>query len=192
MLLMIDNYDSFTFNLVQYFGQLGQEVSVYRNDEINLSTIEALAPKAIIISPGPCSPNEAGISNATIEHFTGKIPILGVCLGHQCIGAVFGSTVRRAKKVMHGKTSPIHHFNRGVFRDLPNPLQVARYHSLLVERLPEGFELTAYANDPEEQVIMGMRQKELKIESVQFHPESFLTESGQQMLLNFLKEFVLN
>lgn len=186
MLLMIDNYDSFTYNLVQYFGELGADVRVYRNDAITLEEIEALAPAKIVISPGPCSPAEAGISVATIKHFAGKLPILGVCLGHQSIGAAFGGKVVHAKRLMHGKTSPIHHADTGVFRGLPNPFTATRYHSLAVEResLPDCLEVTAWTEDGE---IMGMRHKTLAIEGVQFHPESIMTEGGHHLLKNFLE-----
>lgn len=186
MLLMIDNYDSFTYNLVQYFGELGADVRVYRNDAITLEEIEALAPAKIVISPGPCSPAEAGISVATIKHFAGKLPILGVCLGHQSIGAAFGGRVVHAKRLMHGKTSPIHHSDSGVFRGLPNPFTATRYHSLAVEResLPDCLEVTAWTEDGE---IMGMRHKTLDIEGVQFHPESIMTEGGHHLLKNFLE-----
>ena len=188
MLLMIDNYDSFTYNLVQYFGELGQEVQVYRNDEISLEEIERLAPQFLVISPGPCSPLEAGISVAAITHFAGKIPILGVCLGHQSIGQALGGKVVHAKELMHGKTSPVHHLDRGVFHGLPNPVTCTRYHSLVIEResLPECLEITAWTEDGE---IMGVRHKTLAIEGVQFHPESILTEHGHAMLANFLREF---
>ena len=189
MLLIIDNYDSFTFNLVQRFGELAQKVNVFRNDEISINHIEDLNPQAIIISPGPCTPREAGISNEVIKHFSGRIPILGVCLGHQCIGFVNGATIARAKRIMHGKTSAVYHRNLGMFRNLPNPVQVARYHSLIVSDLPPGFELTAWAEEEGEKLIMAMRHRYLPIESVQFHPESFLTEQGQQMLANFLQEY---
>ena len=189
MLLIIDNYDSFTFNLVQRFGELAQKVNVFRNDEISINQIEDLNPQAIIISPGPCTPREAGISNEVIKHFSGRIPILGVCLGHQCIGFVNGATIARAKRIMHGKTSAVYHRNLGMFRNLPNPVQVARYHSLIVSDLPPGFELTAWAEEEGEKLIMAMRHRHLPIESVQFHPESFLTEQGQQMLANFLQEY---
>jgi len=186
MLLMIDNYDSFTYNLVQYFGELGEDVRVYRNDEITLAEIEQLNPDHIVISPGPCSPAEAGISVPTLQHFAGKKPILGVCLGHQSIGAAFGGKVVRAQQVMHGKTSPVHHNNMGVFRGLPNPLTVTRYHSLAVDRasLPDCLEITAWTDDGE---IMGLRHKQYAIEGVQFHPESILTERGHDLLQNFLK-----
>lgn len=189
MLLIIDNYDSFTFNLVQRFGELAQKVNVFRNDEISINQIEDLNPQAIIISPGPCTPREAGISNEVIKHFSGRIPILGVCLGHQCIGFINGATIARAKRIMHGKTSAVYHRNLGMFRNLPNPVQVARYHSLIVSDLPPGFELTAWAEEEGEKLIMAMRHRHLPIESVQFHPESFLTEQGQQMLANFLQEY---
>ena len=186
MLLMIDNYDSFTYNLVQYFGELGEDVRVYRNDEITLAQIEQLNPDHIVISPGPCSPVEAGISVPTLQHFAGKKPILGVCLGHQSIGAAFGGKVVRAKQVMHGKTSPVHHHDTGVFKGLPNPLTVTRYHSLAIEResLPDCLEITAWTDDGE---IMGVRHKQFAIEGVQFHPESILTERGHDLLQNFLK-----
>lgn len=187
MLLMIDNYDSFTYNLVQYFAELGQDVLVKRNDETTVAEIEALQPDYLVISPGPCTPKEAGISNATIRHFAGKVPLLGVCLGHQCMADVFGGRVKRAKQVMHGKTSLIQHNNKGVFKDLPMPLQVTRYHSLVVE-MPQDFELTAWFNDAEEQVVMGMRHRQLPLEGVQFHPESFMSEAGYRLLTNFLHE----
>lgn len=187
MLLMIDNYDSFTYNLVQYFAELGQDVLVKRNDEATVAEIEALQPDYLVISPGPCTPKEAGISNAVIRHFAGKVPLLGVCLGHQCMADVFGGRVKRAKQVMHGKTSLIQHNNKGVFKDLPMPLQVTRYHSLVVE-MPQDFELTAWFNDAEEQVVMGMRHRRLPLEGVQFHPESFMSEAGYRLLANFLHE----
>lgn len=187
MLLMIDNYDSFTYNLVQYFAELGQDVLVKRNDEATVAEIEALQPDYLVISPGPCTPKEAGISNAVIRHFAGKVPLLGVCLGHQCMADVFGGRVKRAKQVMHGKTSLIQHNNKGVFKDLPMPLQVTRYHSLVVE-MPQDFELTAWFNDAEEQVVMGMRHRQLPLEGVQFHPESFMSEAGYRLLANFLHE----
>ncbi|PKO84179.1 MAG: anthranilate/aminodeoxychorismate synthase component II [Betaproteobacteria bacterium HGW-Betaproteobacteria-11] len=187
MLLMIDNYDSFTYNLVHYFGELGEEVRVFRNDEITLDEIHALAPAHIVISPGPCSPAEAGISVATIKEFAGKIPLLGVCLGHQSIGAAFGGRIVRARELMHGKTSPVHHAGSGVFRGLPEPLTVTRYHSLAIERatLPDCLEITAWTDDGE---IMGVRHKTLPVEGVQFHPESILTECGHALLKNFLEE----
>lgn len=187
MLLMIDNYDSFTYNLVQYFAELGQDVLVKRNDEATVAEIEALQPDYLVISPGPCTPKEAGISNAVIRHFAGKVPLLGVCLGHQCMADVFGGRVKRAKQVMHGKTSLIQHNNKGVFKDLPMPLQVTRYHSLVVE-MPQDFELTAWFNDAKEQVVMGMRHRQLPLEGVQFHPESFMSEAGYRLLANFLHE----
>ena len=185
MLLMIDNYDSFTYNLVQYFGELGAKVKVFRNDEITLEQIEALKPDQLVISPGPCSPAEAGISVAAIRAFAGKLPILGVCLGHQSIGAAFGGRIVHAQKLMHGKTSPVHHHNIGVFRSLPNPLICTRYHSLAIERasLPDCLEITAWTDDGE---IMGVRHKTLDVEGVQFHPESILTERGHDLLANFL------
>jgi len=184
---MIDNYDSFTYNLVQYFGELGEEVRVYRNDEIDLAAIEAMQPDHIVISPGPCTPNEAGVSVPVIHAFAGKIPLLGVCLGHQSIGQAFGGKIVHAKQLMHGKTSPIHHTNRGVFRDLPNPFTATRYHSLVIEResLPDCLEITAWTEDGE---IMGVRHTTLAVEGVQFHPESVLTEHGHQLLKNFLTE----
>lgn len=187
---MIDNYDSFTYNLVQYFGELGEDVRVYRNDEISLETIEALAPKRIVISPGPCTPNEAGISMSAIQHFAGRIPLLGVCLGHQSIGQVYGGDVVRARQVMHGKTSPIYHHNVGVFRDLNNPVTATRYHSLVVskETLPDCLEVTAWTQNDDGSVdeIMGLRHKTLMVEGVQFHPESILTDQGHALLKNFL------
>ena len=185
MLLMIDNYDSFTYNLVQYFGELGVEVRVHRNDEITLEQIEAMQPAQLVISPGPCTPAEAGISVAAIRAFAGKLPILGVCLGHQSIGAAFGGRIVRAQKLMHGKTSPVHHRDVGVFRGLPDPLTCTRYHSLAIERasLPECLEITAWTDDGE---IMGVRHRTLEVEGVQFHPESILTERGHDLLRNFL------
>jgi len=183
---MIDNYDSFTYNLVQYFGELHQDVRVYRNDEIGLEAIAQLAPAHIVISPGPCTPTEAGISVPLIERFAGEIPILGVCLGHQSIGQAFGARIVHAKQLMHGKTSQIHHANAGVFADLPNPFTATRYHSLVIERasLPECIEITAWTDDGE---IMGVRHRSLAVEGVQFHPESILTEHGHDLLANFLK-----
>lgn len=185
MLLMIDNYDSFTYNIVQYFGQLGENVQVHRNDRISLAEIEALKPDRLVISPGPCSPEEAGISVSAIKHFAGKIPILGVCLGHQSIGFAFGGTVLRSASLMHGKTSPIHHNGKELFAGLPNPFMATRYHSLVVDRptLPDCLEVTAWVENGE---IMGLRHKELPIWGVQFHPESILTESGMDLLKNFL------
>jgi len=189
MLLMIDNYDSFTFNIVQYFGELGADVRVVRNDEIDVDGIAALAPDQLVISPGPCTPNEAGVSVAAIKAFAGKLPILGVCLGHQSIGQAFGGHIVHARAVMHGKTSPIHHASTGVFSDLPNPFEATRYHSLVVERetLPDCLEITAWTESEDGiDEIMGLRHRELPIEGVQFHPESILTEHGHQMLKNFL------
>jgi len=188
MLLMIDNYDSFTYNLVQYFGELGQEVEVYRNDEIDLEKIAALNPRHIVISPGPCTPNEAGISVPLIHAFAGKIPLLGVCLGHQSIGQAFGGKIVKAKTLMHGKTSLIHHQNVGVFKGLANPYTATRYHSLVIEKesLPDCLEITAWTEDGE---IMGVRHKTLAIEGVQFHPESVLTEYGHELLDNFIKAY---
>ena len=187
MLLIIDNYDSFTYNLVQYFGELGEEVRVYRNDAITLEEITALQPARIVISPGPCSPNEAGISVPAIQMFAGRIPLLGVCLGHQSIGAAFGGDIVHAQQLMHGKTSPVHHTDAGVFHGLPNPLTVTRYHSLAIRRetLPDCLEITAWTEDGE---IMGVRHKTLMVEGVQFHPESILTECGHDMLKNFLDQ----
>jgi anthranilate synthase component 2 len=186
MLLMIDNYDSFTYNLVQYFGELGVEVRVFRNDKIELSEIETLAPKWLVISPGPCSPKEAGISVSAIKHFAGKMPIFGVCLGHQCIGEAYGGVVSHARSVMHGKTSEVLHQSKGVFRNLPSPVEQTRYHSLAIRResLPDCLEITAETADGE---IMGVRHRELLVEGVQFHPESFLSECGHEMLKNFLE-----
>ena len=188
MLLMIDNYDSFTYNLVQYLGELGQDVQVYRNDEIDLKKIAALKPEKIVISPGPCTPNEAGISLALIHEFAGKIPLLGVCLGHQSIGQAFGGRIIKAKTLMHGKTSLIHHTNTSVFKDLPNPYTATRYHSLVIERetIPDCLEITAWTDDGE---IMGVKHKTLAVEGVQFHPESVLTEHGHDLLNNFLKAY---
>jgi len=185
MLLMIDNYDSFTYNLVQYFGELGQDVQVHRNDEISLEQIRAMQPEKIVISPGPCTPNEAGISVPLIHEFAGKIPLLGVCLGHQSIGQAFGGKIIKAKTLMHGKTSLIHHNNVGVFRGLPNPYTATRYHSLVIERetIPDCLEITAWTDDGE---IMGVKHKTLAVEGVQFHPESILTEHGHDLLNNFL------
>ena len=192
MLLMIDNYDSFTYNLVQYFGELGQSVTVYRNDEITVDEVEALSPKHIVISPGPCTPNEAGISLELIEKLGGKVPILGVCLGFQAIVQAFGGNIIGAKRIMHGKVSPVHHTSSGVFSGLKNPLNATRYHSLVAEQhtLPDCFDVTAWTNDDSSEIeeIMGVRHKELAIEGVQFHPESILTEHGHQMLDTFLQE----
>ena len=185
MLLMIDNYDSFTYNIVQYFGELGEEVRVHRNDRITLAEIEALNPERIVVSPGPCSPEEAGISVAAIRHFAGKIPLLGVCLGHQAIGAAFGGTVVRSSTLMHGKTSPIHHNGQGLFQGLPNPFDATRYHSLVVERatFPDCLEVTAWVEEGE---VMGLAHRDLPVWGVQFHPESILTVGGMQLLGNFL------
>jgi anthranilate synthase component 2 len=190
MLLMIDNYDSFTFNIVQYLGELGADVEVVRNDAIDVAGIEALAPERLVISPGPCTPNEAGVSVAAIRAFAGRVPILGVCLGHQAIGQAFGGEIVHARAVMHGKTSPIHHAGVGVFRGLPNPFQATRYHSLVVRRegLPDCLEVTAWTErDGEIDEIMGLRHRELAVEGVQFHPESILTEHGHRLLNNFLE-----
>jgi len=186
MLLMIDNYDSFTYNLVQYFGELEQDVAVFRNDKITLDKISELKPRHIVISPGPCTPNEAGISVPLIKAFAGRTPILGVCLGHQAIGQAFGGRIVHAKQVMHGKTSAIRHDAQGVFRGLPDPLQATRYHSLVIERasLPDCLAITAWTDDGE---IMGVRHKTLPVEGVQFHPESILTERGHALLANFLQ-----
>ena len=185
MILLIDNYDSFTWNLYQYFCELGAEVLVRRNDELTLEEIAALLPEKIVISPGPCTPNESGISLAVIARYAGQIPLLGVCLGHQAIAQVFGATIVRAAKVMHGKTSPIHHNGQGVFQGLNNPLTVTRYHSLLIDpsTLPECFEVTARSDSGE---IMAIRHREWDLEGVQFHPESILSEQGHQLLANFL------
>ena len=186
MLLMIDNYDSFTYNLVQYFGELDEDVRTFRNDEITLEEIQAMKPDRICLSPGPCSPKEAGICVELLQQFAGKLPILGVCLGHQAIGEAFGGKVIRAQQVMHGKTSPIIHTGVGVFKDLPNPFTVIRYHSLAIERssIPACLEITAWADDGE---IMGVRHKDVDIEGVQFHPESILSEQGHALLRNFVQ-----
>ena len=190
MLLMVDNYDSFTYNLVQYFGELGEEVQVYRNDKITVSEIEALIPERIVISPGPCTPNEAGISTEVVEHFQGKLPILGVCLGHQSIGQAFGGRIVRAKKIMHGKTSQIYHHDHDVFARLENPFTATRYHSLVISQvsLPDCLEVTAWTqtNTGEIDEIMGIRHKDFAISGVQFHPESILTAQGHDLLKNFL------
>ena len=192
MLLMIDNYDSFTYNVVQYLGELGAEVKVVRNDAIAVADIARLAPERIVISPGPCTPNEAGISMAVIEAYAGKLPILGICLGHQSIGQVFGGRVVRARQVMHGKTSPIHHRGEGVFRGLSQPFEATRYHSLVVERetLPDCLEITAWTETESGDVdeVMGLRHRELAVEGVQFHPESILTAHGHDLLRNFLEQ----
>jgi len=185
MILMIDNYDSFTYNIVQYIGELGKEIEVYRNDEITIEEIELKRPLAIVISPGPCTPNEAGISLEIIAHFKGKIPILGICLGHQAIGQAFGGQIVRAERIMHGKTSEITHDGKGAFKNVPSPVIVTRYHSLIIKRdtLPNCLEVTAVADDNE---IMGIRHKEYLIEGLQFHPESIKTEYGKQMIANFI------
>ncbi|MDO7635895.1 MAG: aminodeoxychorismate/anthranilate synthase component II [Porticoccaceae bacterium] len=191
MILMIDNYDSFTYNVVQYLAELKADVAVYRNDEITLAEIAALAPEKIVISPGPCTPNEAGVSVDTIKTFGGKIPILGICLGHQSIGQAFGGNIVRAKEVMHGKTSMIHHSNQGVFAGLTNPYRATRYHSLVIDQktLPDCLEITAWTETADGAIdeIMGVRHRELAIEGVQFHPESILTEHGHELLNNFLR-----
>ena len=191
MLLMIDNYDSFTFNVVQYLAELGADVQVFRNDEITLDDIERLAPQQIVISPGPCTPFEAGISMAAINAYAGRVPMLGICLGHQSVGQVFGGTVVRARQVMHGKTSPIHHLGVGVFRDLPSPFTATRYHSLVVDRasLPDCLEVTAWTANDDGSIdeIMGLRHRTLPVEGAQFHPESILTEHGHHLLKNFLE-----
>lgn len=190
MLLMIDNYDSFTYNLVQYFGELGENVQVFRNDQITIADINNLAPDRIVISPGPCTPNEAGISLEVIRHFSGRIPLLGVCLGHQGIGQAFGGRIIHARDIMHGKTSPIYHNDSGVFRGLPNPFEATRYHSLVIERatLPACLAITAWTltknGDLDE--IMGVRHQNYQVEGVQFHPESILTQYGHNLLRNFL------
>ena len=191
MLLMIDNYDSFTYNLVQYLGELGAEVEVYRNDEITLDEIKAKQPEKLMISPGPCTPDEAGISMQAIETFAGQIPILGVCLGHQSIGQVFGGKIVHAKEIMHGKTSSIYHKNEHVFKGLSNPYTATRYHSLVIEKesLPDCLEITAWTETESGEIdeIMGVRHKTLNVEGVQFHPESILTEHGHDLLSNFLR-----
>ncbi|WP_372982083.1 aminodeoxychorismate/anthranilate synthase component II [Marinobacter sediminum] len=191
MLLMIDNYDSFTYNVVQYLAELGADVQVYRNDEITVEQIEALRPERIVVSPGPCTPNEAGVSMAAIRHFAGKLPILGICLGHQAIGQVYGGDIVRAGRVMHGKVSPVFHQDTGVFRGLNNPLQATRYHSLVIDQntLPDCLEVTAWTRNDDGSIeeIMGVRHKTLPIEGVQFHPESIMTEQGHELLRNFLR-----
>ena len=192
MLLMIDNYDSFTYNLVQYFGELGQAVEVRRNDAIDVAGIEALKPAAIVISPGPCTPDQAGVSLEVLEKLSGRVPILGVCLGHQSLGQAFGGKVVRARTIMHGKTSPVHHDGKGVFAGLPSPFEATRYHSLVVEKdsLPDCLEITAWTLDADGNFdeIMGLRHKTLPVEGVQFHPESILTQHGHDMLRNFLAQ----
>ena len=190
MLVMIDNYDSFTYMIVQYFQELGAQVKVIRNDELNIAQLEALKPTHLVISPGPCTPNEAGISMAAIEYFAGKVPILGICLGHQCIGQVFGGQIRQATQIMHGKVSAVHHANQGVFAQMPVVFNATRYHSLVVdhESLPDCLQITAWTEleTGEVEEIMGLQHKELMIEGVQFHPESILTEFGREMLASFL------
>ena len=190
MIFILDNYDSFTYNLVQYFGELGAEVVVRRNDQVTLAEIERLKPERIVISPGPCTPQEAGISIPLIRHFAGKLPLLGVCLGHQALGAAFGGQVVRARTLMHGKTSSIHHDGKTIFRSLPEPLEATRYHSLIVAEkdLPAELEVSAHTVDRDgERVIMGLRHRRYPVEGVQFHPESVLTQSGRQLLANFLQ-----
>jgi para-aminobenzoate synthetase component 2 len=186
MLLMIDNYDSFTYNLVQYFGELGEDVRVYRNDKITVEEIESLRPRRLVISPGPCTPKEAGVSVEAIRHFSGRLPVLGVCLGHQSLAVAFGGEVIRAERLMHGKTSMIHHDGKTIFHHLPNPFEATRYHSLLVNRetMPQCFEISAETAEGE---IMGLRHRALGVEGVQFHPESILTAAGKDLLQNFLK-----
>ena len=188
MIIMIDNYDSFTFNLVQYLGELGEELLVRRNDEITIQEIEALQPKYLMISPGPCSPNEAGISLQAIEHFAGKVPIFGVCLGQQSIGQAFGAEVVQAERQMHGKTSPVYHDGKTIFKDIPNPFRATRYHSLIVkkETLPSCFEVSAWTEEGE---IMAIRHRDFPIEGVQFHPESIMTENGKELLDHFLRYY---
>ena len=190
MLLMIDNYDSFTFNLVQYLGELGQDVKVIRNDEITVAEIVALEPERIVISPGPCTPNDAGVSLGVMRELSATIPVFGVCLGHQALGQAFGGTVVRARQIMHGKTSPIHHNNTGVFRGLPSPFEATRYHSLVVDKasLPDCFEVTAWTQSDDGTIdeIMGLRHREIGTEGVQFHPESILSQHGHDLLRNFL------
>ncbi len=192
MILMLDNYDSFTYNIVQYLAELGADVRVYRNDELSLPEIEALAPERIVISPGPCTPNEAGISMAVINHFAARIPILGICLGHQSIAQALGGEVVRAKRVMHGKTSPIYHAGQGVFHTLENPFTATRYHSLIVARnsLPEALEVTAWTQTPDGEIeeIMALRHRHYPLQGIQFHPESILTEYGHTLLKNFLED----
>jgi anthranilate synthase/aminodeoxychorismate synthase-like glutamine amidotransferase len=186
MILMIDNYDSFTYNIVQYMGELGADIRVERNDQISIEEIEFLNPKKIVISPGPCTPEKAGISVAVIKHFAGKVPLLGVCLGHQSVGAAFGGEIIKAGKLMHGKTSEVRHDGKTLFKDLPNPFTATRYHSLVLNRktLPDCFEISAESDDNE---IMGIRHKELPVEGVQFHPESILTPNGKDLLKNFIE-----
>lgn len=188
MIVMIDNYDSFTYNLVQYLGELGEELRVYRNDQITLAELEDLSPEYIMISPGPCTPNEAGISMEVIRHFAGKTPLFGVCLGHQAIGQVFGGNVVRAERLMHGKTSLIHHDGKTIFRSLPSPYEATRYHSLIIEKetLPDCLEISAWTAEGE---IMAIRHKKMPIEGVQFHPESIITEHGKTLLHNFIQHY---
>lgn len=190
MLLVIDNYDSFTYNLVQYFLELGEEVKVFRNDEITIDEMDRLKPAQIVVSPGPCTPNEAGISVETVQKFSGKIPILGVCLGHQSIGQAFGGKIIRAQRVMHGKTSKIHHDGKTIFEGIEDPFEATRYHSLIIEKesLPECFEVTSWTAEGE---IMGIRHKELLVEGIQFHPESILTKEGKNILKNFIKRAII-
>ena len=190
MILMIDNYDSFTYNVVQYLGELGYDVTVFRNDVISIQEIQNLSPRQIVISPGPCTPNEAGISMEVVRYFTGKIPILGICLGHQSIGQVFGGNIKKARKVMHGKLSRIHHSSDGIFKNLQTPFKATRYHSLVIDKkqLPDCLEITAWTEDEagETDEIMGVRHKEFEVEGVQFHPESILSDYGHEILKNFL------
>jgi len=192
MLLMIDNYDSFTYNVVQYLGELGSDVTVFRNDVISIQEIQNLSPSQIVISPGPCTPNEAGISMEVVRYFAGKIPILGICLGHQSIGQVFGGNIKKARKVMHGKLSQIHHRSNGIFRNLQTPFKATRYHSLVIDKkqLPNCLEITAWTEDEagETEEIMGVRHKEFEVEGVQFHPESILSDYGYEILKNFLDQ----
>lgn len=191
MLLMVDNYDSFTYNIVQYFGELDQEVKVVRNDQVTLEQIERWQPKYLVIGPGPCSPTEAGISIPAINHFAGKIPLLGVCLGHQAIGQAFGGNIIRAKTVMHGRLSDMHHSSKGIFSNLPSPFSATRYHSLVIEQnsLPECLEVTCWTNQADGSIeeIMGVKHKTLAVEGVQFHPESILSQHGHQIFKNFLE-----
>ncbi|MCG5536654.1 anthranilate synthase component II [Ectothiorhodospira mobilis] len=191
MLLMIDNYDSFTYNLVQYLGELGAEVEVHRNDALSVEAVETLQPERIVLSPGPCTPDQAGISMEVIRRFAGRVPLLGVCLGHQCIGQVFGGRIVHARRIMHGKTSPVYHRDLGVFQGLENPLEATRYHSLVIDRssLPDCLEVTAWTETPEGELdeIMGVRHREWAVEGVQFHPESILTRQGHELLQNFLR-----
>ncbi|MEM9182069.1 MAG: aminodeoxychorismate/anthranilate synthase component II [Pseudomonadota bacterium] len=191
MLLMIDNYDSFTYNLVQYFGELGAEVHTVRNDQLTLEDIESLAPERIVLSPGPCTPDQAGISNDVVRRYAGRVPLLGVCLGHQCIGQVYGGSVVRASRVMHGKTSWIHHADQGVFAGLPNPFEATRYHSLIVQpdSVPDCLSVTAWTESDSgtRQEIMGLAHRDIPVQGVQFHPESILTRCGHDLLANFLR-----